>query len=347
MGISLSMNCPHCGGALSVDEGSKTTSCPYCSALLAIEGDDGVHKITYQNNLNRDKAVAVAKGWMGGGLKARDLKNKGEITECYPIYVPFWKLYARAAGWVCGYKEVHRDKHTERVPMEKMVISDFDWNEIACDAGDIGVERLSGMTGTAVLHDEGSIPTFEATTSSADAAVKGRAAIEQSAVDSAGVPHRTFVKMHVLPHGLSLIFYPFWVVRYRYNGRMYFCTIDGVTSKVLAGRAPGDTLLRTIAMSLGMGAGGYGSALGLLAIVYLQSKEGVFLGGGIILVCLAIAYTTYRFYRYGSEVTSGTLKGGFNTNLGLGNGDGVEKALFCAISAEQSGPANFGRGGNI
>ncbi len=345
MGISLSLSCPHCGGALSLDEGAKTASCPYCSALLAIEGDDGVEKITYKNNLDADRAVAIARGWMGGGLRARDLKNKAEITECYPIYAPFWKLHARAAGWVCGYRQVQRNKRTERVPMEKMVASDFDWNEIACDAGDIGVEHLSGLNGTAVLHDEGSIPTFEVTTSSADAQSKGMASIEQTAISSAGVPHRTFVKMHIFPQGLSLVFYPIWVVRYKYNGRMYFCTIDGITSKVLAGRAPGDTLMRTIAMSLGMLAGGYGSALGILAMAYLQSKEGVALGAVIIIVCLSIAFITYRFFRYGSEVTTGTLKGGFNTNLGLGNGDGVEKDLLNAISS--GSPMNFGRGGNI
>ena len=67
MGISLSLSCPHCGGALSVDEGATTTSCPYCSALLAIEGDDGVEKITYKNNLDKDRATAIARGWMGGG----------------------------------------------------------------------------------------------------------------------------------------------------------------------------------------------------------------------------------------------------------------------------------------
>jgi hypothetical protein len=123
---------------------------------------------------------------------------------------------------------------------------------------------------------------------------------------------------------------------------MYFCTIDGITGKVLAGRAPGDTLMRTIAMSLGMFAGGYGSALGLLAIGYIQGQGAVVVGGGVILVCLAIAFTCYRFYRFGSEVTTGSVKGGFNTSLGLGKGNGVEKELFNVIQSSGS----F-RGGNI
>jgi hypothetical protein len=350
MGISLSMNCPMCGGALSLEEGSKTTTCAYCGALLAIEGDEGINKLTYKNNLDKDKAISIAKSWMHGGLKARDLKNKAEITECYPIYAPFWKVHARAAGWVCGYREVHHEKSTERVPMEKMVMSDFDWNEIACDVGDIGVEHIGSLNGTAILHDEGSIPTFEATTSPNDAKMTGLKSIEDSAINSAGVPNKTFVRMHVFPDDISLVYYPIWVVRYKYNNRMYFCTVDGIVGKVLAGRAPGDTLLRNIAMSLGMLAGGYGSALGLLAMVLIGGGDGVSLSGGsialgvgMIVVCLFIAYMSYKFFRYGSEVTTGSLKGGFNTSVGLGKGGSVEKEMLKVMQGGMSNN-NLGRG---
>ncbi len=345
MGISISLNCPMCGGALSLAEGDRMTSCPYCSAMLAIEGDDGVNKLTYKNNLDRDKAIGISRSWMGGGFKARDLKQKAEITECYPIYAPFWKLRARAAGWVCGYREERRDKNTVRVPMEKMVMADFDWNEIACDIGDIGVERLGSIDGVATLHDEGSIPTFEVTTSPDDAATKGKASVQEAAIRSAGVPHKTFVKMHIFPQGLTLIFYPIWIVRYKYLNRMYFCAIDGITGKVLAGRAPGDTLLRTVAMTLGMFAGGYGSAIGLIAMDYIHGNGALAIGGGIIIVCLLIALTSYRFYRYGSEVTTGSVKGGFNTSLGMGKGDGIERELYNLMRA-RTGGGSFG-GGNI
>ena len=201
MGISVSMNCPKCGGALSVDEGSKTTTCPYCSLLLEIQGDDGVKKIMLTNNLDKDKAIAQVKGWWHGGFKARDLKNKGEITECYPIYVPFWKLKARVAGWVCGYNVVHENKTTKKVPKEVMINRDMDWNEVACDAGDIGVEHLHNLDGKAVLHDEGSIPTFEVTSSNTDALARGLESIRNSAIAMSGVANKTFQKVHVFPEG--------------------------------------------------------------------------------------------------------------------------------------------------
>lgn len=324
MGISISMSCPACGGALSVEEGSKTTSCPYCSLLLAIEGDNGVERIMLTNNLDREKTIAAVKGWMGGGFKARDLKQKGEITECYPIYVPFWRLQARAVGWVCGYREErHSDgKHTyvKRVPMEKIVMRDFDWNQVACDAGDIGIEHLKALDGKALLHDEGSIPTFEVTTSSTDISATGIDSIRRSAINSAGVPNITFSKIHVFPRALKLVFYPIWMVRYRYNGRMYFATVDGIRGSILSGRAPGDPLWRSLAMTAGMAIGGFGTGIGLWLLTFLQGDSSG-LGAVVILGCLSIAAGAFMFFRHGSEMTTGDIKGGYNLSLssdGLG-----------------------------
>jgi hypothetical protein len=339
MGISVSMNCPSCGGSLSIEEGSKTTSCPYCTSLLAIQGDGGVEKIMFTNNLDNAKAVAVAKKWMGGGFKARDLVKKAEITESYPIYVPFWKLKARAAGWVCGWREETRgsgkNARRERVPMEELVMRDFDWNEIACDAGDIGIEHLNNVNGKALLHDEGSIPTFEVTTSPTDATSMGTEAIRNSAISSAGVPHKTFVKMHVFPENVELIYYPVWMIRYKYSGRMYFATIDGVTGNILSGRAPGDPLWRSIAMAIGMALGGYGAGFGLSLLVNLEGDSAQ-LGILVGIVCLAIAGGSFMFFRHGSEITTGSLKGGYNmgflkNNTGVSNTEATGELLKVAM----------------
>jgi hypothetical protein len=311
MGITLSMSCPSCGGAVSVPEGARITSCPYCSLMLAIEGEKGVSKIMLKNKLDKAKAEDVARGWMTGGLKARDLRVKAQITECYPIYIPFWKLHGRAAGWVCGYREEQHDKHTDRIPMERIVLKEFDWNGAACDIGDIGIEHLSNLDGEAMLHDEGSIPTFEVTTSPTDAAALGANGIRKGAVNSAGVEHETYINMHVFPKDLVLLYYPVWILRYQYMGRMYFVTIDGITSKVLSGRAPGDSLMRSVAMAAGMFVGGFGSALGLRFLLMANGDNAAF-GLIIVAVCLGIAALTFAFFRHGSEVTTGSLQGGFN-----------------------------------
>lgn len=312
MGISLSMNCPNCGGDLSFDEGVHYASCKYCSAVLSIEGDDGVRRITFKNKVDRDGAIAEVKAWWKGGFKARDLRRRGEITECYPIYVPFWRLKARAAGWVCGYKVVQSQKSSRRVPLEHMVARDFDWSQVASDAGDIGVEHLRNLEGEAVVLEEGSIPTFEATTSSTDALAQGMAQVQSEAVSYAGVPHITFQQVNVISRGLSLIFYPIWMVRYKYADRMYFATVDGITGRVLSGRAPGDYLWRSITMAVGMAVGGVGIGFSLWLAISMQSKDACGLALFLIAGCLAIAAGAFGFFRYGSEMTAGDVKGGYN-----------------------------------
>jgi hypothetical protein len=242
--------------------------------MLAIEGDEGVRKITFRNKITRTQAIEAVQRWWRGGFKARDLKTRGVVAESFPIYVPFWRFKARAAGWVCGYRtETHSDgkghTHTKRVPLEKMILRDFDWSHVACDPGDIGIEHLRNFEGEAVLVDEGSIPTFEVTTSHSDAQAMGSQQVMSEAVSYTGVPTVTFQDIHVFPKDLSIIYYPIWVIRYTYSERIYFATVDGVTGMILSGRAPGDNLWRSIAMSLGMAVSGIG--LSLCAYLAIQA----------------------------------------------------------------------------
>ncbi|HEY3272903.1 MAG TPA: hypothetical protein VGJ92_04015 [Methanocella sp.] len=341
-GISLNMNCPNCGGALSLKEGSHYTSCAYCTAMLAVEGDEGISKITFKDKITRVQAVEAVQHWWRGGFKARDLKTRGLITESYPIYVPFWRLKARAAGWVCGYRtETHTDSkgntHTKKVPLEKMIVRDFDWSHVACDPGDIGIEHLRNFEGEAVLHDEGSIPTFEATTSRTDAIADGSQQVMSEAVSYAGVPTVTFQDVHVFPKDLSIVFYPIWVVRYTYSERMYFATVDGITGSVLSGRAPGDNLWRSLAMAAGMAIGGIGSAFSLSVLLSGGSEDTAGIGIVGMIICLAVAAGAFVFFRYGSEMTTGDVKGGFN----LG-GSSSRKAVQDEVM-KQMAPQIFGR----
>ncbi|MEW5760618.1 MAG: hypothetical protein AB1779_07615 [Candidatus Thermoplasmatota archaeon] len=307
MSISMNLNCPACGGAIGVGDGIKTTNCPYCDTLLWIEGEDGVVSVMFRNKLTRDFAYGVTTDWFRRGWKARDLKELGQITEMYPIYVPFWRLIARAAGWVCGYREeTRRDSqgrtYTERIPMERMVFRDFDWSRVACDPGDIGVSSLRNFTGEVLPHDDGTIPTFEPTTSKTDALYEGSEKIRELAIASAGVPHITYQKMHVIPKNLGIIHYPLWIVRYKYLDRTYFATLDGVTNRVIAGRAPGDPLYQGLAISAGTLVGGVVAGAGL--VVALENAIGI-LG---VLFGIALTYLAYRFFRYGHEITEGDIK---------------------------------------
>lgn len=315
--ISVNLSCPSCGGALSIEEGARFTNCGYCDALLFTEGEGGVFKTTFRNNFNQDRTAGVLREWLRRGLKARDLPERAAVTELYPIYLPFWKLTARAAGWVCGYEERRRTDSkgrttVERIPMERMVFRDFNWSSIACDAGDLGIKALSNMRGDAVLHEEGTIPTFEVTTSSTDARQRGSEVIRARARASAGVPNITFEKIHIIPRSLVLIFYPIWIGRYEYAGRSYFATVDGVTGSVLSGRAPGDPFYQSLVLTGGAAVGGLLAGFGAS---FLGASAEV--GGAMLLIGLGIFGASFLFFRHGSEITEGDIPEPYGDIKGL------------------------------
>ena len=306
--ISVGLNCPACGGAVSVTEGENTLVCPYCSSTLFIEGDKGVSTLAFRNKVTRDGAMESSRRWWSRGWKARDLKRVGKVTEVYPIYLPFWRALTRVAGWICGYEiRRHTDSkgnvHEQKVPKEVMVLNDYLFSEIAADPGDLGIRTLRNFTGETSFADFDMIPTFEATTSKDDAVAKARSDAISRARSSARVPRVTMERLHALPRRLSMAYYPVWVVRYTYRDRMYMTTVDGVTGQVLSGRAPGDPLFQSLAITAGTSAGGLVAAVGiLLSYIAAELMIGGILGGA------AILYITYRFFRHGSEIVEGEFK---------------------------------------
>lgn len=312
--MSVGLSCPSCGGALRIDEGESVINCQYCDSTLFIEGDKGVQTVAFKNRMDPQRVLEAAQAWWRKGLKARDLKKVGKVSEIYPIYIPFWSNQTKIAGWVCGYEErTYSDgkghTRTERVPKEVMVLQDYRFSQIACDPGDLGIRSLRNFGGERALEDFNMIPTFETTSSVDEARRQAEAEATNYARSRAGVPHITFESIYAIPKSMSVIYYPVWVVRYSYRSRMYMVTVDGVTGQVLSGRAPGDPLFQSLAITGGSAAAGLVSGFGLLLTVWSSGSEnsGYFAVGGLA-IGLAILYFTYHFFRHGSEIAEGEFE---------------------------------------
>ncbi|MDH7508638.1 MAG: hypothetical protein QHH00_04475 [Methanomassiliicoccales archaeon] len=305
MDITISLNCPACGGTINASEGENVVICDYCDSALFIEGDSGVYTIAFKNKITKDSVVLESKRWWSEGFKARDLKRSGKVVECYPIYLPFWNIDLKVAGWICGYEEhIHTDSkgnmRKERIPKEIMIMKEYVFTEIACDPGDLGIRNLRNLSGETSFEDFEMIPTFESTTSRDDALQHAKDDAFSRARDSTRLTEITFERLHVLPRRIFLAYYPIWVVRYEYRDRMYVCTIDGVTGKIISGRAPGDPIFQSLAVTAGASIGGLIAAAGILIS---QADPGIALaaiGAGV-----AILYVFYRFFRRGSEIIVG------------------------------------------
>ncbi|MCE5295978.1 MAG: hypothetical protein LLG16_02595 [Euryarchaeota archaeon] len=322
MSISVGLNCPACGGAIQVADGEQVVNCEYCGSMLYLEGDGGVNTIAFKMKVDRGAARAVSEEWFRKDWKARDLRKEAKVLEIYPIYLPFWSIKMRVIGWICGYDErTYSDSkghtRTERIPKEEMVLNDYQYSEIACDPGDLGIKRLRNFLGESEFEDFGNIPTYEATTSKDEAMKRIGEEALNDARGEAHVQHVTFERVHVLPRALSMIYYPIWVVRYGYREKMYIYTVDGVSGEIISGRAPGDPLFQSLAITAGTTIGGLIAAGSLYLMAASETMDPT-----ITLIGLAagaiITFGAYMFFRHGSEIIEGDFT---DKKYGLGGLD--------------------------
>jgi len=314
--LLVSVNCPNCGGILEIEEGSRYQKCPYCGVKLYVHGDEGYRKIFYAMNVDKNSAMRSVRKWLSEGFKARNLKNLAKFEEVYPIYVPFWSVNARVVGWVCGYNiETYVDSRgnvrRKKVPKEEMVLRDYMWSVIACDPGDIGVKHLRNFVGKAIPVGEEGIPKFDVTTSKEDALKVSEKELKKRAVREADVENVTFQKLFFLPKSITQINYPFWIVRYKYRGKGYFATVDGVTGRVIAGRAPGDPLWRSLAIASSSVIGG--AAFSLIALGRNIGFYGAI--AGIIIFLMG-----YAFFRHGMEIVEGDIPKKYKSPVKISKG---------------------------
>jgi hypothetical protein len=88
-----SINCPHCGGPLSLTTGEVIVTCPYCGSAVRLRGDKPflLRHSMLPGRLDRDAATQVIGGWMEGGImKPDDLHRASQLTSLDCSYLPFY-----------------------------------------------------------------------------------------------------------------------------------------------------------------------------------------------------------------------------------------------------------------
>jgi len=312
--------CPSCGGTVELSEGHNVLKCGFCGTSLLVMGDEGVIQYHVKSKVPQDNAKAVVKNWFDKFDKDRKLKADAQFTEIFLVHIPFWRSLGQVCGWIFGnkiYHETYRDSRgntrttTRKEPVERMVMREYIWNKAACDVSEFGVEEVdnSGISGNLEPFDHSAAEkqgmVFEPTFSRTDANLEPEKWMLDQAERSVDVDEILFQKLHSIGRKLSVVYYPLWIIRYKFKERNYQVVVDGLSNKLLYGRAPGSTLFR---VSMLIGSLMIGNFVLTTSLKYYSGGSNEII---IVFALAGIALIIFGFmkFRYGGEVIEGKKAG--------------------------------------
>lgn len=302
------LNCPRCGGIVTIPEGQAIVICPYCQQRSVVRGENGVRRYQVPNRIDRESAEKAFRQFLGNWAIAGSVKREAQLGEVFLMHLPFWATWGRVLGWVFGEEYQGSGKNRRLVPKEKKVTQEMSWNGVACDVGEFGVSQinLEGRSlepfNSQVLHGSGMV--FEPTGSSAQALEQSRTVFENQVVSKSGIDRISQTAVRIVRPRQGLVYYPMWVMRYTYRKRSFQVVVDGHSGELLYGKAPGNVFYRSAVLVGGMAAGAFVSVdLGGSSLMLMNSDSdnawvvpvALFIGG------LAMMYFAFRTYRYGEH----------------------------------------------
>jgi hypothetical protein len=296
-----------------IPEGQVIVRCPYCDLRSMVRGERGVQRYQVPLRLGRDQAIQALQRFLGSSMAiARDAGRQAQVEEVFIAHLPFWAEWARVLSWVFGEKRVGSGDNKRYEPREVSAIQEMSWNGAACDVGEFGVAAIS-LEGRTLepfdpesLHASGLV--FEPVGSISDAHQAAEKSFERKVHRAANLERISQIFVRAIGQHMGIVYYPLWILRYRYRGRTFQVVVDGFSGQILYGKAPGSVFYRAAVLVVGMAGGALigvdGGALAGYLALRSGSDEGEFFGAlalGALAVGFGLMFLAYRQFRYGEH----------------------------------------------
>ncbi len=303
------LSCPNCGGMVPIPEGQVVVRCPFCDQRSFVKGERGLRRYQVPAKITREIAITGLRGFFSSSMAiARDLSKQAQVNEAFLVYLPFWTIWSRLAGWAFGEKKVGSGNNRRYEPREIRLVQEMNWTGAACDVGEFGVNELL-LTDQELqpfnpetLHHSGMV--FEPASSFSEARDAAEREFQEQLNRRASLDRLSQMFVRAFRRRLGLVYYPLWVLRYLYRGRSFQVVLDGYSGKVLYGKAPGNTIYRAAILVLSMAAGAFVAIdVTALAVYFLSDSKDlpIWLALLIFGAGLALMYNGYRRFRYGEQ----------------------------------------------
>ena len=320
------LGCPSCGGALTVAEGQRLVTCRYCGGRNLALIPDAIPRAVIELGVTAEHARAHAERYLWQAPVAPALRGRVHLQPPLLCYVPFYEFTATRIGsfrlpeetpppllraGVAGEAPTDRALGLARQSQGKgqeetrVIQQGFTRVGPACDLGALGLERIplermrQEATGLAlqpfdplVLQSRATVfvPTKPPERFTEDLQFRVMVQADRTAV---------------IEQRLTVLYYPVWLTRYRYLGRVYEIALDGVTGTILRGRAPVDIRPAVVITVAGLALAALcfgrpthallvGSGPGHWLIGTVGAVLGLTLGGAMALLIAVIGWSAFR-----------------------------------------------------
>jgi hypothetical protein len=298
-----SVSCPQCAGPLSVREGRRVLSCRRCGVRLLVGQHDGFSRWYFEPEVDRPAAGRAAAAWLADYPGIAEGARSARLGRAQLVFIPIWEHRALVAGWEFGdrLRTQSRLVGTEngerlelelrRVGVKESRLQERRFYQAACDLEALGATRprFSGRELLLPLlageFDPAAI-VLEPLGTAEDIAESGRRAALQPVSNATSPDSHAFL----LREGVSLLFFPLWVLHYQVGGRAFRVVVDGRSGAINSATAPADeTAPKVLAGLRSGGLAVVAVVLALLSVVFSEARTSL-LAAAVIVSAAAVFY---------------------------------------------------------
>ena len=309
------VGCPSCGGALEVEVGVRVLTCPFCATTLLATSELGVRRFAVDPEVDADAARAAVRRWLGSGWnKDRRLPREAELAEAFLCFLPFFRVEADVVGIALGTEQRTRTvgsgktrrTETYEVDVERTTERHFDRTFAAARVHEWGVRKVDLAGDRLTPYDSDRLDrlgmVFPPTRSEDEVRGAGLAAFREEGDPARGLHRVRFRFLETVREALTVVYYPLWIVRYRFRERSYQAVVDAEQGGLSYGKAPGNDLYRALMLVGTEAAVCYAGT----ALFHHAGEDGC----GALLAALvfgsAVLVWGWRRFRYGGVVEEGS-----------------------------------------
>ncbi|MHA1960057.1 MAG: hypothetical protein ACW99U_07490 [Candidatus Thorarchaeota archaeon] len=318
--------CPVCNGNVKTGPDDMVITCTYCGSISTVEGA-AIRDHIMEDAVDSDEREKGFRKFLdeNKGFN-KSLPVKAQVVENRLIYVPVWTAKVKADSWYKGYKtvqvpvqktrrvrdsegnyrtETYTDYEPGYVPVQDEIHTDTDEKLLArkgarfygledymdevdlADTEPWSWEKIKDLE-PAVLNAEIGSEEFEK-------AVHGRVADRHRSQAKSGLTELFDCRTDTSVRGTTYLQAPFSLIRYKFQGDLYKCAIDGHTGRAVLGEIPittGQRVMWAIIGFIGVFLSGAGAEL---AYLNLPIEDWTMIGLGAAAAVIGVILAAFGF----------------------------------------------------